>query len=242
LYLLPAVAALFVGIHLLVEGYRWQIVPAYVIAAIMVVGMVRGILQKANPQREAPSRRRRIAAIIGVVLQEAFLFTDTVMNNLKYAREGATEEECIEAAKQANAHDFIMHLPQGYDTMLTERGANLSQGQRQMITIARAMVADPKLMILDEATSNVDTRTEKLIQDGLRKLMQGKTSFAIAHRLSTIRDSAKIMVLNGGGIVEYAPHAELMAAKGFYHALYMSQFKGKAPGSAHSSDIDFIST
>jgi ATP-binding cassette subfamily B protein len=179
---------------------------------------------------------------IGVVLQEAFLFTDTVMNNLKYARKGATEEECIEAAKQANAHDFILHLPQGYDTMLTERGANLSQGQRQMITIARAMVADPKLMILDEATSNVDTRTEKLIQDGLRKLMQGKTSFAIAHRLSTIRDSAKIMVLNGGEIVEYAPHDELMAKKGFYYSLYMSQFKGKAPGGAHSSDVDFVST
>jgi ATP-binding cassette subfamily B protein len=179
---------------------------------------------------------------IGVVLQEAFLFTDTVMNNLKYAREGATEEECIEAAKQANAHDFIMHLPQGYDTMLTERGANLSQGQRQMVTIARAMVADPKLMILDEATSNVDTRTEKLIQDGLRKLMEGKTSFSIAHRLATIRDSAKIMVLNGGEIVEYAPHKELMAARGFYYALYMSQFKGKAPAGSDAADVDFVST
>jgi len=179
---------------------------------------------------------------IGVVLQEAFLFTDTVMNNLKYAREGATDEECIEAAKQANAHDFIMNLPNGYDTKLTERGANLSQGQRQMITIARAMVADPKLMILDEATSNVDTRTEKLIQDGLRKLMAGKTSFSIAHRLATIRDSAKIMVLNGGEIVEYASHNELMAAKGFYYALYMSQFKGKAPGGAEADDVDFVST
>ena len=103
---------------------------------------------------------------IGTVLQEAFLFSDTVMNNLKYARAGATEEECIEAAKQANAHEFITNLPQGYDTMLTERGANLSQGQRQMITIARAMVAQPKMLILDEATSNVDTRTEKLIQEG----------------------------------------------------------------------------
>jgi ABC-type multidrug transport system fused ATPase/permease subunit len=179
---------------------------------------------------------------IGVVLQEAFLFTDTVMNNLKYAREGATEEECIEAAKQANAHDFIMNLPQGYDTMLTERGANLSQGQRQMVTIARAMVADPKLMILDEATSNVDTRTEKLIQGGLRKLMEGKTSFSIAHRLATIRDSTKIMVLNGGEIVEYAPHSELMAAKGFYYALYMSQFKGKAPAGTEASGVDFVTT
>ncbi len=179
---------------------------------------------------------------IGVVLQEAFLFTDTVMNNLKYARAGATDEECIEAAKEANAHEFILNLPQGYDTMLTERGANLSQGQRQMITIARAMVAQPKIMILDEATSNVDTRTEKLIQEGLRKLMEGKTSFSIAHRLATIRDSAKIMVLNGGEIVEYASHDELMAMKGFYYALYMSQFKGKAPGGAEEVDIDFVST
>jgi len=179
---------------------------------------------------------------VGVVLQEAFLFTDTVMNNLMYAREGATEEECIEGAKKANAHDFIMELPQGYDTMLTERGANLSQGQRQMITIARAMVAEPKILILDEATSNVDTRTEKLIQDGMRNLMEGKTSFSIAHRLATIRDSAKIMVLNGGEIVEYASHDELMAAKGFYYALYMSQFKGKAPGGAEAADVDFVST
>jgi ATP-binding cassette subfamily B protein len=179
---------------------------------------------------------------VGVVLQEAFLFSDTVMNNLKYARKGATEEECIAAAKEANAHEFIMNLPQGYDTLLTERGANLSQGQRQMVTIARAMVAQPKIMILDEATSNVDTRTEKLIQEGLRKLMEGKTSFSIAHRLATIRDSAKIMVLNGGEIVEYAPHDELMADKGFYYALYMSQFKGKAPGGAEAADVDFVST
>ncbi len=179
---------------------------------------------------------------VGVVLQEAFLFTDTVMNNLLYAREGATEEEAIAAAKDANAHDFIMHLPQGYDTMLTERGANLSQGQRQMITIARAMVAEPKLMILDEATSNVDTRTEKLIQDGMHKLMEGKTSFSIAHRLATIRDSSKIMVVNGGDIVEYAPHDELMKNKDFYYALYMSQFKSKAPGGAETTDVEFIST
>jgi ATP-binding cassette subfamily B protein len=179
---------------------------------------------------------------VGVVLQEAFLFTDTVMNNLKYAREGATDEDCIAAAKEANAHDFIVNLPNGYETMLIERGANLSQGQRQMITIARAMVAQPKIMILDEATSNVDTRTEKLIQDGLRKLMEGKTSFSIAHRLATIRDSAKIMVLNGGEIVEYASHDELMEKKGFYYALYMSQFKGKAPAGTTASDVDFIST
>ncbi len=167
---------------------------------------------------------------VGMVLQEAFLFSDTVMNNLLYAREGATEEECIAAAKQASAHEFINNLPQGYDTMMTERGSNLSQGQRQMITIARAIVADPKMLILDEATSNVDTRTEKLIQKGLNKLMEGRTSFVIAHRLSTIRMAHKIMVLNGGAIVEYAPHDELMAMKGFYYKLYMSQFKGSDAG------------
>ncbi len=179
---------------------------------------------------------------IGVVLQEAFLFSDTVMNNLKYAREGATEEECIAAAKQANAHEFIVNLPQGYDTMMTERGANLSQGQRQMITIARAMVANPKILILDEATSNVDTRTEKLIQEGLNRLMAGRTSFVIAHRLSTIRDAHNIMVVNGGEIEEFGPHDELMAAQGFYYNLYMSQFKGKLPGGTAVDTSGFIST
>ncbi len=180
---------------------------------------------------------------IGVVLQEAFLFTDTVMNNLLYANEDATEHDAVEAARKANAHDFILALPDGYDTMLTERGANLSQGQRQMITIARAMVADPKMMILDEATSNVDTRTEKLIQDGMRKLMDDKTSFSIAHRLATIRDSSRIMVLNGGEVEELASHDELMAMKGFYYALYMSQFKGKGPGGEPGdSAVEFIST
>jgi ATP-binding cassette subfamily B protein len=164
---------------------------------------------------------------VGVVLQEAYLFSDTVMNNLNYARKGATDEECIAAAKQANAHEFIMNLPQGYDTMLTERGASLSQGQRQMITIARAMVAQPKILVLDEATSNVDTRTEKLINEGLARLMEGRTSFVIAHRLSTIQDADRILVLNAGEIIEQGTHDELMARRGFYYNLYMSQFKGK---------------
>ena len=179
---------------------------------------------------------------IGVVLQEAFLFSDTVMNNLKYAREGATDEECIAAAKEANAHEFILNLPQGYATMMAERGSNLSQGQRQMLTIARAMVADPKLLILDEATSNVDTRTEKLIQAGLQRLMAGRTSFVIAHRLSTIRDADKILVVNGGEIVEAGTHDELMAERGFYHTLYMSQFKGKVPDGSGAGAAEFVST
>ena len=164
---------------------------------------------------------------IGVVLQEAFLFSDTVMNNLKYAREGATDDECIDAAKKANCHDFIMLLPEGYQTVLTEGGANLSQGQRQLITIARAMVANPRMLILDEATSNVDTRTEKMIQGAIKELQRGRTSFVIAHRLSTIKDSDRILVINSGEIVEQGTHDELMAKKGFYYNLYISQYKGK---------------
>ena len=171
--------------------------------------------------------QKSLRSQIGVVLQEAFLFSDTVMNNLKYAREGATDEECIAAAKKANCDEFINHLPQGYNTVLTDRGANLSQGQRQLLTIARAMVANPKLLILDEATSNVDTRTEKLIQQAIKELQKGKTSFVIAHRLSTIKDSNMILVINEGEIVERGTHEELMGKRGFYYDLFMSEYKGK---------------
>lgn len=164
---------------------------------------------------------------IAQVLQEPYLFSDTIMNNLKYARKGATDEDCIQAAKQANAHDFIMIQPQGYDTVLRDGGADLSQGQRQMLTIARAMVADPHMLILDEATSNVDTRTEKLIQKGLLKLQEGKTSFIIAHRLSTIQHADQILVIDNGEIIERGNHKELMDMNGFYYDLYMSQFRGK---------------
>ncbi|MFB2933769.1 ABC transporter ATP-binding protein [Aerosakkonemataceae cyanobacterium BLCC-F154] len=164
---------------------------------------------------------------IGIVLQEPFLFSDTVMNNLRYAKLDATDEECITAAKQANAHEFILRLPNGYDTLLTERGSNLSQGQRQLLTIARMMVANPRLIILDEATSNVDTRTEEKIQQALNRLMQGRTSFVIAHRLSTIRDADRILVIKAGEIIESGTHEELMAKHEFYYDLYMSQFKGK---------------
>jgi len=164
---------------------------------------------------------------IAQVLQEPFLFTDTIMNNLKYARKGATDEDCIQAAKQANAHDFIMDHPQGYDTVLRNGGADLSQGQQQMLTIARAMVAYPRMLILDEATSNVDTRTEKLIQEGLFKLQEGKTSFIIAHRLSTIQNADQILVINDGEIIERGTHQKLLDMKGFYYNLYMSQFRGK---------------
>jgi ATP-binding cassette subfamily B protein len=172
---------------------------------------------------------------IAQVLQEPFLFSETIMENLRYAREGATDAECIASAKQANAHDFIMRQPQGYQTLLTEGGANISQGQRQMLTIARAMVANPHLLILDEATSNVDTRTEKLIQEGLIRLQEGKTSFVIAHRLSTIRGADQILVINRGEIIEQGSHAELMAKQGFYYNLFMSQFRGKLAGIVGSS-------
>jgi ATP-binding cassette subfamily B protein len=164
---------------------------------------------------------------IAQVLQEPFLFSDSIMNNLKYAREDATEEDCINAAKQANAHEFIMQQPQGYDSQLNDGGSDLSQGQRQMLTIARAMVAHPHLLILDEATSNVDTRTEKLIQEGLLKLQEGKTSFIIAHRLSTIQHANQILVIDNGEIIERGSHQELINQKGFYYDLYISQFRGK---------------
>jgi ATP-binding cassette subfamily B protein len=169
---------------------------------------------------------------IAQVLQEPFLFSDTIMANLKYARESATDEECIRAARQANAHEFILLQQNGYQTILTDGGSNLSQGQRQMLTIARAIVANPRMLILDEATSNVDTRTEKLIQEGLLALQQDKTSFIIAHRLSTIRHADLILVIDKGRIVEQGTHLELMASKGFYHDLYMSQFRGKLSGIA----------
>lgn len=169
-----------------------------------------------------------LRADVGMVLQEAFLFSDTIMNNLRYAREGATDDECIAAAREANAHRFIETLPDGYDTMLVERGANLSQGQRQMLTIARAMVARPRILILDEATSNVDTRTERLIQEGLRRLMAGTTSFVIAHRLSTISDADTILVVDQGRIVQQGTHDHLLEQDGLYRQLWTSQFKGRS--------------
>lgn len=167
---------------------------------------------------------------IAQVLQEPFLFSDTIIDNLRYARRDATDEECIAAAKQAGADEFIRLHPDGYQTLLTDGGANLSQGQRQMLTIARAMVAQPHLLILDEATSNVDTRTEKKIQAGLLELQKGKTSFIIAHRLSTIKHANCILVIDKGSIIERGTHDELMEKKGFYHTMYMSQFRGKLSG------------
>ena len=162
---------------------------------------------------------------LGVVLQETNLFTGTVMDNIRYGKLDATDEECIAAAKLANAHDFITRLPQGYQTELTGNGASLSQGQRQLIAIARAAVADPPVMILDEATSSIDTRTEKLVQDGMDALMHGRTVFVIAHRLSTIMNSDCIMVLDKGRIIERGSHEELIEKKGTYYQLYTGAFE-----------------
>ena len=163
---------------------------------------------------------------LGIVLQDTFLFADTVMENIRYGRLNASDEECIEAAKLADADHFIRHLPQGYQTKLSERASNLSQGQRQLLSIARAILATPSILILDEATSSVDTRTEARIQKALLRLMKGRTSFVIAHRLSTIRDADKVIVIRDGEIVEQGTHQQLLEAKGFFHHLYRSQFKG----------------
>lgn len=165
---------------------------------------------------------------LGLVLQDTHLFTGTVMDNIRYGRLDATDEECIAAAKLANAHSFIKRLPEGYNTMLTGDGANLSQGQRQLLAIARAAVADPPVLILDEATSSIDTRTERLVQDGMDKLMSGRTTFVIAHRLSTVRNSDCIMVLEQGRIIERGSHDKLIEEQGRYYQLYTGKPARKA--------------
>jgi len=162
-----------------------------------------------------------LRSTMSIVLQDVHLFEGTVSDNIRYGRLNATDEEVVGAAKLANAHYFIKHLPQGYDTMLTADGQNLSQGERQLLSIARAAIADPAILILDEATSSVDTRTEKLISEGMDKLMNGRTTFVIAHRLSTVRDSNAIMVLESGEIIERGDHDDLMKQKGRYYQLNM---------------------
>lgn len=167
---------------------------------------------------------------MGIMLQDTFLFSDSIMENIRYGRLDATDEEVINAAKAVNAHKFITELEKGYDTEVNERGSRLSLGQRQLISFARALLANPRILILDEATSNIDTQTEKLVQEGIEKILHGRTSFVVAHRLSTIRDCDKIMVINNGEIEEVGNHEELLKKKGSYYELYMAQYNFLSEG------------
>ncbi len=168
--------------------------------------------------------REAVRGMFGMVLQDTWLFAGSVRDNIAYGKEGATFGEVVAAARAAHADHFIRTLPEGYDTVLDEDASNISAGERQLLTIARAFLADPAILILDEATSNVDTRTEVLIQEAMARLRHGRTSFVIAHRLSTIRNADEIVVMNVGRIVEQGSHAELMERRGFYYDLYASQF------------------
>jgi len=189
--------------------------------------------------------RRSLRKQIGIVLQDSFLFSDTVKDNIRYGKPAATDEEVMAAAKLARAHDFIERLPDGYETVLGERGSGLSQGQRQLISIARVALIDPRILILDEATSSVDTRTEREIQAALDQLLADRTSFVIAHRLSTIRNADQVLVLKDGEIIERGTHDSLLEANGFYYDLYMSQFRRQVAGeddaeSAENVDDFFV--
>ena len=162
---------------------------------------------------------------MGVMTQDNFLFSGTIKDNIRYGKLDATDEEIIAAAKAVNAHDFILKLEKGYDTVLSERGGGLSIGQKQLLAFARTMVSDPRILILDEATSSIDTNTEILVQEGIEQLLKGRTSFVIAHRLSTIQKADRIFVIDDGRIIEEGNAAQLLAQKGFYYDLYMSQFR-----------------
>ena len=170
-------------------------------------------------------KRQDLRSIFGMVLQDTWLFSGTVADNIRYGKLDATLDEVREACKTASVNDFIRTLPDGYDMIINEEADNISGGQKQLLTIARVILADPKVLILDEATSSVDTRTELLIQDAMDKLMEGRTSFIIAHRLSTIKNADLIIVMNEGDIVETGNHEELLAKDGFYAKLYNSQFE-----------------
>ena len=168
--------------------------------------------------------RKNLRKLYGMVLQDTWLFNGTVRDNIAYSKTDATDEEIYDAAKKACAHEFILSLPNGYNTVVGEDAGNISQGQKQLITIARTILSDPTILIFDEATSSVDTKTEKMVQEAMNTLTQGKTSFVIAHRLSTIREADVILVMENGAIIESGTHEELMKKKGAYHTLYMTQY------------------
>ena len=228
------------GKPILMEDYNLSVKPGQMIAIVGPTGAgkttiinllerfydVKGGSIKLNGKDIRNMSREDVRSHYAMVLQDTWLFTGTIYDNLKYSREDATKEEIIEAAKAAHVDNFVRQLPKGYDTVLNEEASNISQGQRQLITIARAFVADPEILILDEATSSVDTRTELHIQHAMERLLKNRTSFVVAHRLSTIQDADKIIVMNHGSIVETGNHNELMAKNGFYADLYNSQFAG----------------
>ena len=177
-----------------------------------------------HPEIVRRIRAAKVRSRFGMVLQDTWLYSGTVRENIAYGRPDATDEEIIAAAKAAHAHSFIKRLPQGYDTMISENGGNISQGQKQLLCIARVMLADPPMLILDEATSNIDTITEIRVQKAFAKMMEGRTSFVVAHRLSTIKEADIILAMNKGKIVEQGTHEELLVRNGFYANLYNSQF------------------
>ena len=183
--------------------------------------------------------RRSLAGQMSMVLQEPYLFSGTVADNIRYNQEDATEEEVIEAAKTVGAHDFIMNLENGYDTVLAERGVNLSVGQRQLLSFARAVVGDPRVIVLDEATANIDTQTELMIQQALQRVLVGRTSIVIAHRLSTVRNADKIIVLDRGNLVEMGSHDELLALGGVYERLYAVNY-GLLAESETAAELDSL--
>lgn len=228
------------GSPILLKDYNLEVKPGEMVAIVGPTGAgkttiinllerfydVSGGSIKLDGKDVRNMTREEVRSHYAMVLQDTWLFTGSIYDNLKYSREDATKEEIIEAAKAAHVDNFVRQLPQGYDTVLNEEASNISQGQRQLITIARAFVADPEILILDEATSSVDTRTELHIQHAMERLLKNRTSFVVAHRLSTIQDADKIIVMNHGSIVETGNHKELMAKNGFYADLYNSQFAG----------------